>query len=178
MKKSTLLSAILLCTVWIAYGQWTYTSLSEPKSDMGSVSLGTKVYFAGGYNGLTAFLWSKAMMLRPALGFSWHFICCTAMASLCGLRHKNIFCRRLDFEAGEVFNTVDILILKRGNGRGTLSLPRFNLAAVSYGSKVFFAGGVSISIHTFSLVDIYDVETGKWTTTISRKTGVEWPVQL
>ena len=53
MKKTLLLSAILLCTTWISHGQWTYTDLSTPKKFMGTTTAGTKAYFAGGYNGTT-----------------------------------------------------------------------------------------------------------------------------
>ena len=50
MKKFTLITALFLCTVWMACGQWTFSSLSEPKAYMGATFLGSKAYFAGGYN--------------------------------------------------------------------------------------------------------------------------------
>jgi hypothetical protein len=166
MKKFTFLSAILLCMACMAYGQWTYTSLTEPKSDMGSVSLGTKVYFAGGYNGFNCTYLVESYDVETGewgtpgnLSVARQWPTCVA----CGT--KIFFAGGLDFEAGDVFNTVDILDTETGQWTvEQLSLPRFDLAAVSYGSKVFFAGGFQFPYNTFSLVDIYDVETEEWST--------------
>jgi hypothetical protein len=69
MKKFILLSAFFLCLAPILRGQyWIYDDLSEPKFDVSSTSLGTKVYIAGGDNGTSAVLMSKCMILQPKIG--------------------------------------------------------------------------------------------------------------
>jgi hypothetical protein len=166
MKKFTSLTAILLYTVWIAYGQWTYTSLSEPKSDMGSVSLGTKVYFAGGYNGsdvvslVESYDVETGMWDTPGnLSVARQWPTCVA----CGT--KIFIAGGMDYDANTTFNTVEIYDTQNQQWSfEQLSLDRFDLAPVSYGSKVLFAGGTRFPYDTFSIVDIYDVETGEWST--------------
>jgi N-acetylneuraminic acid mutarotase len=167
MKKFTSLSAILLCTVWISYGQWTYTSLSEPKSHMGSVSLGTKTYFAGGSNGsnvvslVESYDVETGMWDTPGnLSVARHGPTCVA----CGT--KILIAGGMDYDYNTTFSTVDILDTETGEWKvKQLSLDRVDLAAVSYGNKVLFAGGVQFPNNTFSIVDIYDVETEEWSTT-------------
>jgi N-acetylneuraminic acid mutarotase len=45
-----------------------------------------------------------------------------------------------------------------------LSKPRAYIAAISAGNKIFFAGGVNLSLEEeYDIVDIYDVTTNTWT---------------
>jgi hypothetical protein len=164
MKKFTILTAMFLCTAWMAYGQWTYTSLSEPKSDMGYVSLGNKAYFAGGYNGSQ--LLSEVESYDVVTG-TWETIGNLSVARqwptavACGT--KLFFAGGMNFAANVVFNTVDIYDTQTHQWEVKhLSVARFDVAAVSYGTKVLFAGGVTFPYNTFSIVDIYDVATGEW----------------
>ena len=46
----------------------------------------------------------------------------------------------------------------------TLSVARSDISAVAVDDKVLFAGGVSASNNGFTIVDIYDVPSGEWTT--------------
>ncbi len=164
MKKFTILTSILLCMAWMAYGQWTYTSLSEPKAEMGFVSLGTKAYFAGGSNGSQ--LLSDVESYDVLTG-TWETIGNLSVARqwptavACGT--KLFFAGGMNFAANVVFNTVDIYDTETQQWSvKQLSVARFDLAAVSYGNKVLFAGGITFPYNTFSIVDIYDCETGEW----------------
>ena len=167
MKKFTILTAILLCSVWMAYGQWTYTSLSEPKAEMGFVSLGNKAYFAGGSNGSN--LLSEVESYDVETG-TWETIGNLSVARqwpsavACGT--KLFFAGGMNYATNTVFGTVDIYDTQTHQWSvKQLSVPRFDLAAVSYGTKVLFAGGFTFPYNTFSIVDIYDTQTGLWTTT-------------
>jgi hypothetical protein len=163
MKKFTLLSAILLCTVWIAYGQWTSTSLSEAKWDMGSASLGSKAWFAGGYieSGSET---SQVEVYDVSTGqwnieYNLSFARGTSVGIACG---SKVF-----FAGGtpSPISTVDIFDTVTGTWTvESLSAPRFFPAAICYGSKVFFAGGFQPdSYNSSDIIDIYDVQTGVWT---------------
>lgn len=50
-------------------------------------------------------------------------------------------------------------------GAGQLSVGRTRLAAAGAGTKVVFAGGYSADGVASDAVDIYDVATGKWSST-------------
>ncbi len=165
MKKTLLLSAIFLCTVWISYGQWTYTNLSEPKSFMGSAALGNKAYFAGGYNG-TSYL-STVEVYDVTTGT------CEVMGNLSAPREiigggiscgsKVFFPGGFDWSAS--YSVVDIYDTATGQWTtGELSQARFSIASVCYQNKVMFAGGFVYSGQYHSnVIDIYDTETGEWT---------------
>ena len=65
-----------------------------------------------------------------------------------------------------VYSTVDIYDTTTGVWTvANLSVARFDIAAISYGNKVFFAGGCNYSITCTNAVDIYDIQTQQWTTT-------------
>jgi hypothetical protein len=166
MKKTLLLSAILLCTVWMSHGQWTYTDLSTPKKFMGTASSGTKAYFAGGYNGFTTTslveiydvatgLWSDA----EDLSIGRQVI--TGVAG--GL--KLFFAGGANSSMSVVYSTVDIYdIASEQWSVNNLSVARFDITAVSKGNKVLFAGGCNYDILCTDVVDIYDISNGFWST--------------
>jgi hypothetical protein len=164
MKKFTFLSAILLCTVCIAYGQWTYTDLSSPKKLMGVATLGTKAYFAGGHNGSSTLAMVESYDVEtglwdilPNLSVSRQVIAGTSCGS------KLFFGGGVSSNMNTVYSTVDIYDTVTGIWTtGQLSVARFDIAAVSHGNKVFFAGGCNYNIVCTNVVDIYDLSTGIW----------------
>lgn len=178
MKKFTFLTAFLLCTVWLTYGQWTYTNLSEPKAYMGAVVLGSKAYFAGGMNssGLKSTVeiydavtgeWNTTQNLSVARA--------VPLATACG--SKVLFAGGADFYgSGAVYSTVDIFdTITQQWSVEQLSVPRLGAAVVSHGNKVLFAGGSSIQQSiTYDIVDIYDVQTGEWSTATLSEPRVTW----
>jgi len=166
MKTKVLLSAFLLCSVLISFGQWTYTNLSEPKEFMGSAALGNKVFFAGGYNGtqylsevevydVSTGVWGVAGSLSVPREFPGGSVTCGSKIFFAG-----------GFNWVTSFNTVDVYdTLTKQWSVLSLSDDRFSLAAISHGSKVMFAGGVDYPALVYkSVVDIYDTQTGVWST--------------
>jgi hypothetical protein len=167
MKKFILLSAFFLCLAPILRGQyWIYDDLSEPKFDVSSTSLGTKVYIAGGDNGTSAVHdvevydiatedWDTILSLSVGRSYP----SCAAAGS------KVFFAGGLDWYTSAVFSEVDIwdTELKMWDYQ-QLSLPRFSICAAAGGNKVLFAGGVNLVMNiTYDVVDIYDISTGTWT---------------
>jgi hypothetical protein len=165
MKKTLLLSAILLCTIWIVSGQWSYTNLSEPKSFMGSTTHGSKAWFGGGYNGTNFLTTVEVYDINTG---SWE-----SMGDLSVPREfvgGVISCGSLIFFAGgwnyvQSYNTVDIYDTATGEWTVEhLSVPRFSMAAISHNNKVMFAGGFIYPGQTRTkIIDIYDISTGEWT---------------
>ncbi|MBE0640173.1 MAG: T9SS type A sorting domain-containing protein [Bacteroidales bacterium] len=176
MKPKLLFSAIFLCLAGMAYGQWTYTNLSEAKLNMGSASLGNKVWFGGGTN------WASYLAdvelydistgyLEPAgnLFVSRFFV---GGSVSCG--SKIFFAGGYDDAVS--YNIVDIFdTLTQEWSVELLSVDRFSLAAVSHGNIVMFAGGIQMqgAPNFKNTVDIYNIETGEWETptTLSQARG-------
>ncbi|MBM3435140.1 MAG: hypothetical protein FJY07_02855, partial [Bacteroidetes bacterium] len=164
MKKTILLSAILLCSVCITYGQWSYTELLIPRVEMGCAAVGSKVYFAGGGNDdgywniveeydLLTGVWGMAGNLSvPRLVING--------TTTCG--SKIFFAGGFDFVTTK--NVVDIYNTQTQQWSVEyLSEGRLSIAAVSHGSKVMFAGGFKYpSIQESNHVNIYDTLTGAW----------------
>ena len=167
MKKNLIISAILLCTVYLAYGQWTYTNLSSAKNGMGVTSLGKKAYFAGGSNGSSTLNMVESYDVNTGtwsnigpLSISRQVIAATSCGS------KLFFGGGVNSTMSTVYSTVDIYDTTTGVWTvANLSVARFDIAAISYGNKVFFAGGCNYSITCTNAVDIYDIQTQQWTTT-------------
>jgi hypothetical protein len=163
MKKFTILfSAFLPWAACLTFGQWTQTYLSEAKWDMGSASLGSKAWFAGGYiesgsetsqvevYDVSTGQWNIEYNLSVARG--------TSVGIACG---SKVF-----FAGGTPppISTVDIFDTVSGTWTvESLSSPRYFPAAICYGSKVFFAGGFQPDgYNTSDIIDIYDIQTGTW----------------
>ena len=176
MKKFTSLTAILLCTVWMAHGQWTYTNLSEAKFFMGSATVGNKVYFAGGTNNmeylsdvevydLSTGAWAPAGNLFVPRFFVGGSVSCGSKIFFAG-----------GYDDAITYNFVDIYDTELQEWSvELLSVDRFSLAAVSHGDTVMFAGGIQIqgSPSFKNTIDIYNIETGQWATpaTLSQARG-------
>jgi len=168
MKKFTSLTAILLCTVWMTYGQWTYTNLSEPKLTMGSAALGNKVYFAGGDNG-SEFL--SEVQVYDVINKTWEiaggglFYARIVPGGSVACGSKVFFAGGFDWVTS--FNTVDIYDTETGGWEVQfLSDDRFSIASVSHGDTVMFAGGLDYPALVYkSVVDIYNIQTEEWSTT-------------
>jgi hypothetical protein len=149
----------------MAYGQWTYTNLSEAKLFMGSASLGNTVWFGGGTNGnaylsdvevydLSTGLWAPAGNLFVPRFFVGGTVSCGSKIFFAG-----------GYDDAVSYNFVDIYDTELQEWSvELLSVDRFSLAAVSHGDTVMFAGGIQIqgSPSFKNTVDIYNVATGQW----------------
>ena len=165
MKTTALLSALLLGTSMVCNGQWSYANLSEPKCDIGSATLGNKVYFAGGGNAngplKTVETYDVITGEQVILG-SLSVGRGATRGVACG--SKVLFAGGWDSKIS--YATVDVYdTLTRQWIVEQLSVDRLDLAAVSHGNKVLFAGGVQYpSMIWTDVVDIYDIQTGVWST--------------
>jgi hypothetical protein len=167
MKTKLLLSAMLLITVLISYGQWTYTNLSEPKDRMGAVVLGSIAYFGGGEddNGnpvSTVEIYNvETEVWEPMIGFQVPRMHPAGVS--CGT--KIIFAGGADFRTmpPTPYDNVDIwdTVTQQWTYKHLME-PRAFLSAVSKENIVLFAGGTDFPNAT-DIVDIYDVSTGTWT---------------
>lgn len=166
MKTTFLLSAFLLCSVFLSYGQsqWTYSNLTEAKCQMGAASLGSKAYFAGGNNG---FNYLSKVEIFDVKTRTWSF----SYLSFARQFPAGVSCGSKVFFAGGiripvVYDIVDIYdtITKQWTV-AHLSEPRFSVSALAKDNIVLFAGGINLGTgHASSVVDIYNMQTGLWST--------------
>jgi len=139
MRTAGFVSFFLVSAFLQAYGQWTYTNLSEPKGCMGSASTGTKAFFAGGQSetgylttvetyDVNTKLWETIGNLSVARQF--------IIGATCG--GKIFFAGGMDWIV--TYSTVDIYDTVTGLWTvEQLSIPRFDFGAVSQGNLVLFA---------------------------------------
>jgi len=168
MKTTFLLSAILLCIVMFSYGQWDSTYLSQPRAQMGTVSLGSKAYFAGGYNNDGIIQTQVEIYDVKSHEWSYGDLSVARCFPACVASGSKVF-----FAGGSItmnppftfFSTVDIFdTLTQQWTVEQLSAARFDISAVSKGTKVLFAGGVNVALDkAYDVVDIYDTQTHEWT---------------
>lgn len=170
MKK--LLPILFIFWSFQSFCQWTSTSFSEAKVQMGAVAYGSKAYFGGGNNGsgllntvdiydITTDSWTSSQ-LSNARSFP------AAVAS----NGKVFFAGGINFNNLTHYATVDILdTLTHQWSTASLSSGKMYIQAASVGNKILFAGGYKIlafgSPPTFEftdVVDIYDTSTGIWST--------------
>jgi len=169
MKKFTIISTFLLFCVLLSSGQWVWeeAELSMAKGQMGVASLGSKVFFAGGFSWATGALETiETFDVETGLTTTDDILSAARIlpdGTTCGTR---VF-----FAGGGIFPTtffkqVDIFYsLMDLWDYDNLSEKRFALSAVSHGSKVLFAGGINLALNqSYDIVDVYDTLTG-WTTT-------------
>lgn len=161
----------LLPILWIATcitplsAQWSSTHLSDAKSSMGAVALGSKVYFGGGYQNLTYY---NKVEIYDVNTNSWTFQGLSEgraypVAVACG--SKVFFAGGINFSTGELYSVVDIFdTLTQQWSTAQLSQARMGISAVSNGNKVLFAGGVVDGGNGVTdIVDVYDLQSGAWT---------------
>jgi len=167
MKKLISIAALLLCSVFISNGQWTYTNLSEPKAFMGVTAHGTKAYFGGGWNGNNVSLveiydvvteeWDTSYDLSVARVVPGGVTCGNLVIFAGGGNLNNWV---MDTEV-DIFNTQTPQWTVEH-----LSVARVGVAVASKDSIVIFAGGIIAQPWvTVDVVDIYNTETGEWSTT-------------
>jgi len=133
---------------------------------MGATFFGSKAYFAGGMN--DSGLKSTIEIYDFATGL-WdttrHLSVARDLVTVTTCGSKVFFAGGVDFfSTGNVYATVDIFDTLTNQWKvDSLSAPRFNIAALSFGNKVLFAGGMNTQLAiAYDIVDIYNCETGEW----------------
>jgi hypothetical protein len=168
MKTKILLSALLLNTVFISYGQWIYKELSAPRGRMGTAVLGNKVYFAGGRD-------NNHQQISDIQVYDWKLedwdttlnlsvprvhVACIAAGS------KVFFAGGANWTTLNKFDELDIWdTLTMQWTYDYLTEPRVFLSAVTNGEKVLFAGGTNLFGTSYNVVEIFDAATGSLLTT-------------
>ena len=148
--------------------RWSTASLSKARIRMTTVSVGTDALFAGGSIGNDI---SGVVDIYHSKSGRWS----TANLSKARAYFVTASAGHLAFFAGGVTDPlqssttlsdiVDIYDAKtRHWSTAHLSVARFNIFAISVGSKVLFAGGNDNQIIPSNIVDIYDTVTGHWST--------------
>lgn len=164
MKKAIFLSAFLLCSVIISYGQWSFSYLTEAKQHMGSASLGTKAYFAGGQNeSYSLALVEYYDTLTGAMDVIGNLSIARALPSggTCG--PKVFFAGGCNFFTFTPYSTLDIWdTINQEWTVEQLSIPRFSIATESKDNRILFAGGNLPNWTCYDLVEIYDIQTSSW----------------
>ena len=149
--------------------QWSYTTLTQDKARLGSASLGTKGYFAGGEDpqGLQIAEvqvydveledWDTIINLSVPRS---HPACAAAGGKIFFAGGTNLTIP-LMFDDIDVWNTVT----HQWDPLMNLMFPRVTYA-LGYGNKVLFAGGIDFEMGiVHDIVEIYDVETEQWSYT-------------
>lgn len=162
MKKSILLSVLLLSSVIISYGQWTLSYLSEAKQHMGSVSLGSKAYFAGGQNETNPLAVVEFYdTLTGEMGVIDNLSVARALPSGGSCGSMIFFAGGCNFFTFEPYSDLDMYdTLTQQWFVLQLSIPRFSIATESYENRILFAGGCLPNFTCYDLVEIYDIQTG------------------
>jgi len=167
MKKNLIISAILLCTVWISYGQWTYDYLSEPKNAMAYGVMGDSLILAGG-DGAAGPL-SDVEVYHPASGQNYVIenqlsIARSSVAGVVG--GGKFFCAGGAIGMEDPLSIVDVFDAQTQQWTvEQLSQGRFMISALSTCNKVFFIGGfVDFDLNGTDVIDIYDLESQTWST--------------
>jgi hypothetical protein len=164
MKKITFFSAFIFLSVLISYGQWSTTYLSEAKCRMYGAVLGNKAYFAGGMVDFSG-TWidtDKVEIYDMETG-QWEMDYLSqarqivAPASCGGFV---FFAGGLRSSNWQVSSRVDIFNSQYYYRETELSVPRFQISAVSNDSLVLFAGGSGSQI--YDVVDVYNINTEQW----------------
>lgn len=144
-------------------GTWSILELPEPRSGMAVLTLGNKIYFAGG-GGPDSLTHDRIYVYDDALN-SWSF-----------LNHPESRTYQTGTSSGKKLFFVGYSITGRSTvniydvpSNSWTSLPlspdRDHPAVIAAGTKVIFAGGNLGTAHNFTPVDVFDLPTLQWTTT-------------
>jgi hypothetical protein len=163
----------------VSGNNWTSTQMDTARDGMAVDTLGSKIFFAGGYKGAGNYsgevdiydagagTWTTATLSVPRFAF--------AVASA---GSKIVFAGGSTYYTGignfteQPSAAVDIYDIGTDTwSTATLSVARNFLTATASGTKLFFAGGYNGTTYS-NVVDIYDVSSGAWTTaTLSAARG-------
>ena len=161
--KIFLHTLICIISINMADAQWTTANLSTTRFSLSATSVGTKVFFAGGFhNNVTP---SSVVNIYDNSTSLWTI---ANLSVARGYLSAATVGSKVFFAGGDDGNPSSVVdIYDNSTGLWTtanLSQARSALSSTAVGTKVFFAGGMIGSSSYSSVVDIYDNSTGLWTT--------------
>jgi hypothetical protein len=165
MKRGMLFLMFNMAILIVAYGQWTYDDLSEPKCRLGATSLGNKVYFVAGDNEAQSF---SEIEIYDAWTGEWdstiNLSASRSIPSCISSGTKIFVAGGFDVFSGASYAEVDIWDTESETwDLAYMSVPRFFVSAAAKGNKVLLAGGMDPNVPTaYDVVDIYNLESGTW----------------
>ena len=174
MKKHFTLTIFFIIIGIHSYsqGQWSHTQLPTFTIRAGVATLGNKIYVGGGDRLST--VQARATVdiydLNTQLWTQDKLSVAREIISGVSCGSKVIFAGGYDFDKLVPFSDVDVYdtITKKWTTL-QLSVPRFGIGTFSYENQVMFAGGLNgfdpATQKFYSLVEIYNFDTQKWTTT-------------
>jgi ELWxxDGT repeat protein len=152
--------------------KWSTGTLSQAREGLGSATVGTKVFFAGGFIGTSGN--SNVVDIYDNATSTWSIAALSQARNSLGaasIGNKAFFAGGfITTTSGGTTNSaysnvVDIYDNTTNSWSvATLSQPRYDPAAASVGTKVFFAGGGTYNFTPSDVVDIYDTSTNTWST--------------
>jgi hypothetical protein len=157
--------------------KWTVEFLSQARGGLSAGVAGKKVWFCGGYTSSTAIGGSDRVDVYDAETKQW------SQASLSQAREgsttvvagKYLICAGGATTPDGMTDRVDIFDTSTGSRTtASLSAPRGYMAGVALGTKAYFTGGGHITPNSYfdkssNVVDIFDAQTGLWTTGVLNK---------
>lgn len=171
-KICSILSVLLIGFIQTGFSQWSTTSLSQARFAFTAASENGKVLFAAGaINNLVS---TSRVDIYDVATNQWS----TLDRSFAGAKPaavaaggKIYIAGGYDIPSGTESKEIDVYNTNTGLWETPLqlSVARGSLSAVRVGSKLLFAGGVTINAFAtkeqgISVVDIYDLVSGIWTT--------------
>lgn len=166
-----LFSACLL-SLHSANAQWSSTLISNPRFHLGSISVGGKVYFAGG--AMAGQAAATTIDIYDQASDTWSVENLAIGGTFIGIAEARgliFFAGGLDINSGIESNVVEIYDTQTGDwDYAELSVPRATVMAIGLEDKVLFAGGATAGPFFSNpvgsnVIDIYDLNTGEWSTT-------------
>ncbi len=163
----------------VSGNSWTSMQMDTARDGMAVDTLGSKIFFAGGYKGAGSYsgevdiydagagTWTTAKLSVPRFAFA-----------VAAAGSKIVFAGGSTYYTGvgnyteQPSAAVDIYDNSTDTwSTATLSVARNFLTATASSTKLFFAGGYNGTTYS-NVVDIYDVSAGTWTTaTLSAARG-------
>lgn len=173
MHKNTLIICVLAASALLTFNRahaddwtqlWTTSTLSQARWGVAGTSVGSKVFFAGGYTG-SGGVYSNVVDVYDTATNAWSHTTLSQASWLVGASAGGKAFFGGGNTTGGDMSVVDVYdgsTLARSNL--SLPQPRTSAAAVSSGTMVLFGGGFDQDGPS-NAVDIYDTATNTWSTT-------------
>jgi hypothetical protein len=147
-------------------GSWSTATLSQARADPAATSVGSLVFFVGGFCSYDLYNTSNIVDIYNVTSNTW--TTATMSQARYGLAATAVANRYVLFAGGlnnsVHFNTVDIYDVLSGTWKTTtLSQARDDFAAISIGVLAFFGGGF-LGSQMSNVVDIFNATSNTWST--------------